>query len=135
VDNNQLERAAIEAAMQRLLDGTPTRSNGSLTIVALAQEAGLRRNKLTHKHTDLRDRFRAEVARRDGVTEREVKLRDEIAALDAQLAQVKQERDTYRTTSETFARAMHVLTIENQTLRKEATNTWRANVVPLARPR
>jgi hypothetical protein len=40
------EREAITAAMQRLLAGRPLRSSGDLTIVALADEAGLRRNKL-----------------------------------------------------------------------------------------
>lgn len=33
------ERNAINAAVTRLLTGTPLRSNGALTIVALAQEA------------------------------------------------------------------------------------------------
>ncbi|MDA8358937.1 MAG: hypothetical protein M0Z95_22155 [Actinomycetota bacterium] len=48
------ERQAILAAMERLFAGTPLRSSGSLDIVALAEEASLKRNKLTHKHTDLR---------------------------------------------------------------------------------
>jgi hypothetical protein len=35
------ERAGIEAAMDRLLEGIPLRSDGSLTVVALAAEAGV----------------------------------------------------------------------------------------------
>ncbi len=53
-------RDAINAAMERLLAGTPLRSSGNLDIISLAEEAGLKRNKLTHKHTDLKDRFFAE---------------------------------------------------------------------------
>src|SRR5215813_5789058 len=36
------------------------RSSGRLDVVTLAEEAGLKRNKLTHKHTDLKDLFNAE---------------------------------------------------------------------------
>jgi hypothetical protein len=55
------ERSAISAAMHRLLAGKPVRSSGALDIVTLAAEAGLKRNKLTHKHKDLKDLFYAEV--------------------------------------------------------------------------
>ncbi|MBV7701075.1 hypothetical protein [Streptomyces sp. TRM70350] len=48
---------AITDAMVRLLIGAPLHSDGKLTIVSLATEAGLRRNKLTHKHTGLKDLF------------------------------------------------------------------------------
>src|SRR5258708_292633 len=61
------ERKAITEAMQRLLAGKPLRSSGRLDIVTLAEEAGLKRNKLTHKHTDLKDLFNAERRARDGV--------------------------------------------------------------------
>lgn len=40
-----------------LLIGAPLHSDGKLTIVSLAAEADLRRNKLTHKHTGLKDLF------------------------------------------------------------------------------
>ena len=55
------ERSEIEAAMDRLLNGTPLRSDGKLTIVSLAAEAGVKRHVLTHKHTDLKDLFNARV--------------------------------------------------------------------------
>jgi hypothetical protein len=50
---------AIIAAMIRLLSGLPLRSDGKLTVKSLAAEAGLRRNKLTHKHMVLKDLFYA----------------------------------------------------------------------------
>ncbi len=39
--------------------GVPLRSEGQLTVKAPAEEAGLRRNKLTHEHTRLKDLLRA----------------------------------------------------------------------------
>jgi hypothetical protein len=58
------ERAHIHEAMQRICDGTARRSTGALTIVALAQEAGVPRNALTQRHTDLRNEFYQRVQER-----------------------------------------------------------------------
>ncbi|RKS70671.1 hypothetical protein BZB76_5146 [Actinomadura pelletieri DSM 43383] len=113
------EREAITAAMHRLLAGKPLRSSGELTIVALAAEAGLKRNKLTHKHVDLKDLFNAERRARLGIPDSELKLHEQIDRLKAKVAALRTERDDYRTASETFARAIHVLTVENDNLRKE----------------
>jgi hypothetical protein len=51
------ERDRIRAATDRILRGAPERSNGALTIVALALEAGVPRNALTQRHTDLKNDF------------------------------------------------------------------------------
>ena len=59
------ERDQIRAAMTRLLEGTPARSDGALTVIALAAEADLKRHVLTHRHTDLKDEFYARVRARD----------------------------------------------------------------------
>jgi hypothetical protein len=40
--------------------------------------------------------------------------------LEARIASLRQERDGCRAAAETFARAVHVLTVENDTLRKGA---------------
>jgi hypothetical protein len=48
------EVIAVIHAMGRLLLGSPLRSDGKLTVKSLAAEAGLRRNKLTHRHTALK---------------------------------------------------------------------------------
>ena len=60
---HESERQAIRDAMARLLDGQPIRSDGKLTIKSLADEAGLKRWLLTHRHQDLQDEFRARVTR------------------------------------------------------------------------
>ncbi|WP_239396374.1 hypothetical protein [Frankia sp. CiP3] len=112
------ERAAIKAAMERLFAGRPLRSSGSLDIVTLAEEAGVKRNKLTHKHTDLKNLFYAERKARAATPERELKLREEIAALKGANSALREERDRYRVASETFARAIHILTVENDRIRR-----------------
>lgn len=113
------DRRAITAAMQRLFAGTPLHSSGNLDIVSLAQEAGIKRNKLTHKHTDLKDLFYAQRENRNRIPDNEVKLREHIATLEKSNQTLRDERDRYRLTSETFARALHVLTVENDNLRRD----------------
>jgi len=54
-------RADITAAMGRLLEGNPLRSDGKLTIKSLAVEADVPRYLLTEVHTDLKDAFYARV--------------------------------------------------------------------------
>jgi chromosome segregation ATPase len=125
------ERNAITAAMQRLLAGKPLRSSGELTIVALAEEAGLRRNKLTHKHTDLKDLFYAEVEAHNGIPANEIKLREQVTALKTRIESLRQERDDYRAAAETFARVINALTVENDTIRKELDKARSSKVAAL----
>jgi uncharacterized coiled-coil DUF342 family protein len=125
------ERSAITAAMHRLLAGRPLRSSGALDVITLAAEAGLKRNKLTHKHKDLKDLFYAEVKARNGIPANETRLHEEITALKVRNEALRQERDGYRTATETFARAIHVLTVENDNLRSELGKQRSATVTPL----
>lgn len=125
---DQEERDAIVAAMERLLAGTPLRSSGNLDIISLAEEAGLKRNKLTHKHTDLKDRFHAERRAREGITDREATLHKEIAQLKARIDELREERDNYRTAKEVFARALHALTVENDHLRRSTSRSRAAHL-------
>jgi chromosome segregation ATPase len=128
---DQDERDAINAAMQRLLAGTPLRSSGNLDIITLAAEAGLNRNKLTHKHTDLKDRFYAERRARNGMTDREAKLHNDIAQLKARIDELREQRDNYRTANEVFARALHALTVENDNLRRNTSRSRTAHLTSI----
>jgi len=65
------------------------------------------------------DQFYAERAKREGVSQREVRLRESVTALEERVAALREERDNYRTSSEVFARAINVLTAENDSLRKD----------------
>ncbi|MDH6709052.1 putative nuclease with TOPRIM domain [Kitasatospora sp. MAA19] len=51
------ERTRIREAIERLLTGQAATSNGSLTVVALAAEAGVHRMALLKRHADLKNEF------------------------------------------------------------------------------
>jgi hypothetical protein len=72
------ERERIRAAMDRILSGTPEHSNGALTIVALAVEAGVPRNALTQRHTDLKNEFYEKVRARGATPDGEQRLRKQV---------------------------------------------------------
>lgn len=75
------ERERITAAMMRILSGCPERSNGALTIVALAQEAGVPRNALTQRHLDLKNQFYENARQRGATPDVEIRLRATITRL------------------------------------------------------
>lgn len=112
-------RRGIRDAMQRLIRGTPVRSDGKLTVKSLAAEAGVKRWQLTHKHTDLQDEFRA-LVRQNGKTpiafEKTVAKNKELKArvhnLVTDLKQARAELARY-------ARVVQVLELENAALQSE----------------
>ncbi|MDT0484084.1 MULTISPECIES: hypothetical protein [Streptomyces] len=124
------ERETIRAAMDRLLAGTPLRSDGALTVLALAAEADVKRHVLTHRHTDLKDEFYAKVRAQRHVPDSERKLREELRKTKERLAEVIAENTRQQAEIETFARVVNVLTIENDQLRGEQ-GRKRAPVVAL----
>ncbi|MEV8106230.1 hypothetical protein [Streptomyces sp. NPDC088135] len=68
--------------MDRLLDGQPSASDGSLTIVALAAEAGVHRMALMKRHADLKNHFYERVrTETTQVPESEKKLRETVTRL------------------------------------------------------
>ena len=116
---DRAEVRAITEAMVRLLAGVPLRSDGMLTIKSLAEEAGLRRNKLTHKHTGLKDLFYALVRSQDhrpkiadGLQAGNDRLRQKLAGLRAEHTRLKDQVVI-------FARVIHVLEVENAQLRAQ----------------
>ncbi|MET8282968.1 hypothetical protein [Micromonospora sp. NPDC005174] len=73
--------------MNRLLAGQATVSNGSLTVVALAFEAGVSRMALVKRHCDLRAEFYARVrAEAHQIPEAEQRLRETAATLKITVA-------------------------------------------------
>lgn len=114
------EIRAITEAMTRLLAGVPLRSDGQLTIKSLAEEARLRRNKLTHKHTGLKDLFYALVRSQhhrpklaDGLHADNDLLRRKLTDLRAAHSKLKDQLAL-------FARIIHVLEVENAQLREQS---------------
>jgi hypothetical protein len=129
------DRDAIRAAIDRLLAGTPLRSNGSLTVVALADEANVKRHLLTHRHTDLKDEFYARVRARGHVPDNERKLRDDLAKATDRIKELLAENNNLKGQNELFARIINVLELENHELRLRTGETGQLIALPSAHDR
>lgn len=127
----QDERDRIRAAMDRILDGTAQRSNGALTVVALAIEADVPRNALTQRHTDLKNEFYARITSRGGTLELETRLRATIATLERRIISKNAELARLRDDVPALVRVVNQLTLENHQLRGARVNT-RETVVPFS---
>ena len=121
-DVDRDEAIAISQAMARLLLGTPLRSDGKLTAKTLAAEAGLLRNKLTHKHTGLKDLFYALVRTQNAQPAIPVDLHSENDQLRKTVTELRQANRERAETIKRYARVVHVLEVENQRLREHATS-------------
>ncbi|MGW3957221.1 hypothetical protein ACWEKM_41495 [Streptomyces sp. NPDC004752] len=111
------ERDRIHAAMDRILTGVPERSNGALTIVALAAEAGVPRNALTQWHLDLKNEFYAKVRARGEMPDNEKRLRRQLVKAKELRAQALQELEQLKTDNAALVAALHQITMENRQLR------------------
>lgn len=73
------ERTRIREAMDRILAGKATASDGSLTVKALAAEAGVHRMALMKRHSDLKNLFYERVRNETHqIPESERKLRETV---------------------------------------------------------
>ncbi|MFF4941963.1 hypothetical protein [Streptomyces rubiginosohelvolus] len=91
------ERTRIREAMDRLLGGQPTTSNGSLTVAALAVEADVHRMALLKRHADLKNEFYERVRNETRqIPETEKRLRETVAKLKKTVANQKEEIDDLR---------------------------------------
>lgn len=127
------ERTRIRAAMDRILAGVPEQSNGALTVVALAIEAGIPRNALTQRHTDLKSEFYQRIKERGAVNEDEARLRATIASLRKTIDGKNRELAQLRADVPALVRAVSQLALENQQLRDARAGT---SVIPFpTRPR
>ncbi|MER7901439.1 hypothetical protein ABTX62_36685 [Streptomyces sp. NPDC096046] len=115
------ERDRIRAAMHRIQTGRPEHSNGALTIVALAIEAGVPRNALTQRHLDLKNEFHAKVKERGQPTDTEIRLRKQVVRLKELRERDKAELEQLRADVEGLVRVVNQLTLENQQLHKQLT--------------
>jgi AcrR family transcriptional regulator len=117
------ERDRIRDAMTRIVNGTPEHSTGALTIVALAQEAGVPRNALTQRHTDLKNDFYQHVQQRGGPSELETRLRETIAKIKATIQNKNRELNQLRADVPALIRVVNQLSLENHQLREQLTAT------------
>lgn len=110
-DRHQDERARIRAAMDRLLAEKATSSNGSLTITALAAEAGVHRMALEKRHVDLKHEFYERIrVEKQLVPEGERRLRETITRLRKTIANQNAELAELRALVTNLTLASAVLT-------------------------
>lgn len=124
-------RAAILAAMDRLLDGTPQRSEGRLSVVQLAAEADVRRWHLTHQHTDLKDLFQARVRQSQTGQAASARTASAYEELKARHAELQRHCAALEDRLQLYATTINALTLENAALSGQAADS--AKVVPLIR--
>lgn len=98
--------------MDRILAGHPEHSNGALTIVALAQEAGVPRNALTQRHTDLKNEFYDQVRARGQTPDSEKRLRRQVQRLKELRAADAEEITQLKADVEALVGALHQSTVE-----------------------
>ncbi|MGW6209818.1 hypothetical protein ACWF9B_40010 [Streptomyces sp. NPDC055089] len=105
------ERTRILKAIDRLLEGRPTTSDGALTVVSLAAEAGVHRMALQKRHADLKnefyDRVRTETKQ---IPESETRLRKKVTRLQETVSSQKDEIEDLRRQVTALALVNAVLT-------------------------
>lgn len=107
------ERDRIRAAMDRILRGTPQRSNGALTVVALAMEAEVPRNALTQRHLDLKNEFYEKVRARGEMPDSEKRLRRQLVKAKELRAEALKELERLKADNEALVGALHQVVMEN----------------------
>ncbi|MFZ4161524.1 hypothetical protein ACOZDE_24345 [Streptomyces griseoincarnatus] len=115
------ERDRIRAAMDRILGGIPQRSNGALTIVALAMEADVPRNALTQRHLDLKNDFYEKVRARGEMPDSEKRLRRQLVKSKELRAEALKEIERLKADNEALVGALHQVVMENRQLRLQLT--------------
>ncbi|WP_245331648.1 hypothetical protein [Bradyrhizobium sp. NAS80.1] len=128
----------MRAAMARLLDGRPERTDGALTVANLAREAGVSR-ATANRAADLLAEFRVAEARQRRSSPQTLKQR--IRTLEAELRAVRgAEMAELRTRNRTLAQHIQILTLQVAErdaviarLQEELAQSREANVIPLRR--
>ncbi|WP_127356140.1 hypothetical protein [Actinacidiphila soli] len=128
--------AALEAAADRLLAASPLRSDGSLTIAALAREAGLSR-ATAYRATEIIETFRRRVDERGDGPNVPDTLRELIRELTGELREARRARHEeitdLRRSVDTLAQHVQALTLDNQALRAELGLRGSISTLPAAR--
>ncbi|MFH9944794.1 hypothetical protein ACH4OT_36455 [Streptomyces murinus] len=109
-EQNQDERTRIREAMDRLLAGKATASNGSFTAAALAAESGIHRMALYKRHADLKNEFDERVrTETKQVPETEKQLRQTVSKLKNTVTDQREEIQDLRQQLTRLALASAVL--------------------------
>jgi AcrR family transcriptional regulator len=126
---SEAERARIEAAMAQLLARPPARGVAPPSVSELARVAGVKRWVLTHKHTDLKERFQAEIER-TWAAPSSADLTEEpprVQRLLDEIARLRQRNNTLEDLVSFYSNVLQEISIEYEplaALRKGASNVF-----------
>jgi hypothetical protein len=95
----------------RILASTPQNSDGALTIVAVAHEAGVPKNALTQRHPNLRNEFYEQGRQLGATPDVEIRLRKTIVNLKKTIADKNKELDQLRGDVPNLIRVINQLTL------------------------
>lgn len=131
--NRADEAAAIQAAADRLLAGTPLRStSGKLTITELITESALRRD-VVYEHGNLIDEFRARIKAQHTTPSAMQDLADRYAQVQEELTVATQALAEERQRNSVLRLAIAELSIELEQARQEIAGTSTINRLPVGR--
>ncbi|MEV0933970.1 hypothetical protein [Streptomyces phaeochromogenes] len=129
------ERERINAAIDRLMAGAPTRSSGSLTVEALAAEADVHRMALYKRHFDLRELFNERVRNETKqMPASERRLRKANTTLRQSLKEARASEAEARWITEQTILAAAVLTAEANNTDAKPEQEREGNVIPFRKP-
>ncbi|MER7982959.1 MULTISPECIES: hypothetical protein [unclassified Streptomyces] len=121
--------------MDRLLVGTPQRNNGSLTVAALAREAGVSRASV-YRAGEVLELFRQRVDERSSSPDVPATLRDRIRELQGELREARRARHEesidLRRSVDTLAQRVPALALDNERLRAELDRQGTIASLPIA---
>ena len=125
------EQAAISAAADRLLAGTPLRSSGKLTVSELITESGLRRDTV-YEHPAVVEAFKARVKAQESIPVAMQQLARKLAEASRQTAALKAELAAEREVNVTLRKMFAELSLKLQQAREALAAP--GNVTPLRAP-
>ncbi|EFL20836.1 conserved hypothetical protein [Streptomyces himastatinicus ATCC 53653] len=132
--DKQAERAALRAAADRLLAGTPLRSaSGKLTATELLRESGLRRDVTYGDHRDLVEEFQARAKAQQCTPAAVQELADRNAELKKKLADATDALAREHAVTTALRRIIAELELELDRAREELGQS--GNVTRLPAPR
>jgi hypothetical protein len=131
--NLDAERAALHAAADRLLAGTPLHStSGRLTATELITEAALRRDSVYGDHKALVDQFAARVKAQSSTPDTLRELASENDDLKQQLTRASEHLRQERLQSALLRRSVAELTIERDLAQEQLNAAAKVTVLPRA---
>jgi aspartate aminotransferase-like enzyme len=133
--DHEAERAALRAATERLLSGTPLRSDsGRLTVTELLRESGLRRDTAYDDHKDLVEEFQARARAQHHTPALAQSLAEENAALKEKLADATSALAKERQTTAALRKIIAELDLELHAAREGRGPARIAALPPRRRP-